>query len=100
MVILQMFAGLAAAASAIYWARSALVSVRADSRLADADHWGPAPANTLICTGGSGIFFKDGTGKVIDFGETLRKQSSLNKHAAGWAAMAIILQTVHQIQAL
>lgn len=93
-MILQVLSAIAGLMSAILWIWSARVKILASNEDVNRDQYKSARPNTLISTGGVGIFYKEDSESIVDIGRTLLKQGELSGYAALCAALAIFLQVL------
>lgn len=94
-MILQAMSGAAGVVSAFLWIAAAYVKVEATQEEANPESFKVISPNVTVTTAGTGFFYKEPSGRIINLGKTLRKQGSLNGCAALAAAAAILLQIAH-----
>lgn len=98
-MILQAMSGAAGVLSALLWIAAAYVKVEATLEEANPESFKAISPDVTITTAGTGFFYKESSGKIINLGKTLRKQGKLNGYAALAAAAAIFLQVAHMVLA-
>ncbi len=94
-MMLQVLSAMAGLSSAILWIAAAYTKVHATSEEADPENYRSVSPGVPVSTGGTGIFYKEPSGRIINLGKSLKRQGVLNGYAALAASAAILFQILH-----